>query len=739
MKTQFFRLFSSICAAVLVLPASLALGAPQLLLPHDGPAAKAERERPFKSEGHRVQFNLPELKGLQRGDDVELRLLDGKLHTLTFDVLKDEGNGVSTWIGHYKGSAENLRVIITQGPGGSYGTIATPGGQFRLVPGDGFDWLIDMAAEEPHVPPIDLRDDVRIPDVPKTPQPKMMYSPDYVPPEVQAATSPAISKAAPAAVFVDLMVVYTQTYAAALGANLQTRLNFLVSSANTMYADSEVGIVLRLVHHVGVDYSDTATDDSIALNDITPAAGGGLGVFAGIEALRTQYGADMVTFLRNGSSFGGSGVAWTADQPISAAYAGYMYSVVTGCMASCEWVWVHEVAHNMGNAHDRATVAWENGGVAVPPQGSYPYSFGYYSCTANTLSCIPNVPGGCGSQPECSTPKGGTNNFSDVMAYFHATTTRNFKFSNPNVTCAGALNIQVPCGVPDGQANSADAARSMNNNRAAISALRTAAVAGSGSRLTNVSTRGQVRTGSDVMIGGFVIGGSANKTVVVRARGPSLIPFGIPNALANPTMQLVRSSDQATLATNDNWGSAPNAAAITASGFAPGNALESAILMSLAPGAYTAVVSGVGGGTGVGIVEVFEVDTPSAPLANISTRGQVLTGGDVMIGGFTIQGTTPQTVVVRARGPSLIPFGIPNALANPSLQLVRSSDQATLATNDNWTSAANAASITATGFAPSNALESAILITLSPGAYTAIVTGVGGVTGVGIVEVFATP
>ncbi len=257
------------------------------------------------------------------------------------------------------------------------------------------------------------------------------------------------------------------------------------------------------------------------------------------------------------------------------------------------------------------------------------------------------------------------------------------------------------------------------------------------SRLGNISTRMRVLTGNDVMIGGFVISGGASKTVVIRARGPSLVPFGITNALANPVLQLVRSSDQATVAANDNWGSAANAAAITASGFAPSNALEAAILVTLPPGAYTAIVTGAGGGTGVGIVEVFEVDRPEAPLANISTRGQVLTGNDVMIGGFVINGTDPQTVVVRARGPSLVPFGIVNALANPVLQLVRSSDQAILATNDNWGSAANAADVTASGFAPSNALEAAILVTLDPGAYTAIVTGSGGSTGVAIVEVFA--
>jgi hypothetical protein len=261
----------------------------------------------------------------------------------------------------------------------------------------------------------------------------------------------------------------------------------------------------------------------------------------------------------------------------------------------------------------------------------------------------------------------------------------------------------------------------------------------SDARLTNISTRGAVLGGADVMIGGLVIDGTTNKTVVVRARGPSLTAYGITGALANPTLTLVRSSDQAVVASNDDWGSAPNAAQIAASGFAPGDPLESAILVSLGPGAYTAVVSGSGGATGVGIVEVYEVDHPEVRLINMSTRGKVMTGEGVMIGGFAISGTLPRSVVITAKGPSLAAYGIANPLANPTLTLVRASDQAILATNDDWTAAPNAAQISASGFAPSNALESAILITLNPGVYTAIVSGAGGATGTGIFEIYPLP
>jgi hypothetical protein len=159
-------------------------------------------------------------------------------------------------------------------------------------------------------------------------------------------------------------------------------------------------------------------------------------------------------------------------------------------------------------------------------------------------------------------------------------------------------------------------------------------------------------------------------------------------------------------------------------------------MVTLNPGAYTAIVSGVGGTIGVAIVEVYELDHPEVPLTGIATRGFVQSGDNVMIGGFIIQGSSPQTVVVRARGPSLASQGVPNTLSNPTLTLVPASGGATIV-NDDWGSAANAAQLSASGFAPSDPRESAILVTLQPGAYTAIVSGVGGTTGVAIVEVFA--
>ncbi len=140
-------------------------------------------------------------------------------------------------------------------------------------------------------------------------------------------------------------------------------------------------------------------------------------------------------------------------------------------------------------------------------------------------------------------------------------------------------------------------------------------------------------------------------------------------------------------------------------------------------------MQGKNGGTGVAVVGIYEVDHPETPLTNLSTRADVLTGNNVMIGGITIA-DSPKTLLIEALGPSLAPFGITNPLADPTITLVRSSDQAVIATNDDWGQAPNTAQITATGLAPTNAKEPAILVTLPPGAYTAIVQGVGGGTGV---------
>jgi hypothetical protein len=253
--------------------------------------------------------------------------------------------------------------------------------------------------------------------------------------------------------------------------------------------------------------------------------------------------------------------------------------------------------------------------------------------------------------------------------------------------------------------------------------------------LGNISTRLRVGTGEDVLIGGFIVGGTGPKQLVLRALGPTLTQFGVASALSNPTLEL-RNSTGGLLAFNDNWGEAVNALSIPAN-FRPPSSLESAILISLNPGSYTAIVRGVNNTTGVALVEGYDlVPAATSHLTNISTRGMVRTDPNVMIAGMIVQFNT-QKVIVRALGPTLAGFGITNPLADPTLEL-RDANGVLLNFNNNWKSTQQS-EITATGKAPPNDLEAAIVRTLSPGNYTAIVSGVNSTTGVALVEVYTLP
>jgi CSLREA domain-containing protein len=269
--------------------------------------------------------------------------------------------------------------------------------------------------------------------------------------------------------------------------------------------------------------------------------------------------------------------------------------------------------------------------------------------------------------------------------------------------------------------------------------------------LGNVSTRLQVGTGDNVLFAGFIIQGNASKTVLIRSAGPSLTSFGVPGALGNPQLELHDVHN--TIGTNDNWQTtqlggviiSDQVAAIQNSGLAPLDPAEPAIIATLAAGQYTAIVQGVGGAQGIATVEVYDLSPNNgAILANISTRGFIQTGDNVMIGGFIVVGQSSR-VFIRATGPSLIPLGINNALANPRLEL--HDKNGTLAGNDDWQTTQlggiivsdQSAAIQNSGLAPKDPAESAIIATLAPGAYTAIAQGVNGGIGVGLIEVFALP
>lgn len=260
--------------------------------------------------------------------------------------------------------------------------------------------------------------------------------------------------------------------------------------------------------------------------------------------------------------------------------------------------------------------------------------------------------------------------------------------------------------------------------------------------LGNISTRAVVGVGDNVPIGGFIITGTDSKKVVIRAIGPSLAAFGIANALQDPILEL-HDSTGATIAFNDNWTESQEAQ-IRATGLSPSDNREAALAATLAPGSYTAIMRGKNDTVGVGVIELYDID-PNAKsrLANISTRGSVETGNNVMIAGLIIGGESAsfevhkRKVLVRGLGPSLTQANVPNALQDPTLDLYNSNGMI-LMSNDNWKQWQQT-EIQATGLAPTNDRECAIILSLGPESYTAILRGKGGTTGVGLVEVYSLP
>ena len=248
----------------------------------------------------------------------------------------------------------------------------------------------------------------------------------------------------------------------------------------------------------------------------------------------------------------------------------------------------------------------------------------------------------------------------------------------------------------------------------------------------NISTRMQVLAGDNALIAGFIVTGpsGSSKKVLIRGLGPSLANFGVPGTINDPLLELHKADG--TVVTNDNWQDGDTSE--IPNGFSPSDPRESLIVATLSPGNYSAVLKGAHGETGVGIAEVYDLDSAStAQLANISTRGFVNTGDNVMIGGFIVSGTEPTSVLVRAIGPSLTAFGVQGALPATTLELHDSNGA--VISNEGWRNTQEA-DIVATGLQPSNDNEAAILATLVPGSYTAVVRGKDNTTGIGLVEAY---
>jgi hypothetical protein len=266
--------------------------------------------------------------------------------------------------------------------------------------------------------------------------------------------------------------------------------------------------------------------------------------------------------------------------------------------------------------------------------------------------------------------------------------------------------------------------------------------------LLNISGRVFVQTGDKVGIGGFIVRGTGFKRVIARAIGPSLATAGVPNTLQDPFLEL-HDSHGAVL-TNDNWRSSQEAE-IQATGLAPTDDRESAIIVVVPAGAYTAIIRGATGGVGVGLIEIYDLGSPFgneaemkaeepegqtfSELGNLSVRADVRTEANVLIDGVILRGDIPKRVLFRALGPSLAASGVQGTLQDPALEL-HDGNGALLTSNDDWRDAPNAAEIQATGIPPNDDRESAILLTLPPGNYTTITSGVSRTTGIALNEVY---
>ncbi len=373
------------------------------------------------------------------------------------------------------------------------------------------------------------------------------------------------------------------------------------------------------------------------------------------------------------------------------------------------------------------------------------------------------------AQPQSSTVRVGDSATLSVLATSNATIVYTWRYTPPGATVAQLFPLVTGPTYRIGSVQPVDAGTyTVDVSGPASDVVRSTAATltvtplatTADTTLANISTRALVGTGSNVMIAGLVVGGTAPKTVLVRAAGPGLAGFGVAGTLANPTLRIVNAAGQ-TVAENDDWETpAAPATAIRAAEsrlgafqFRPGSR-DAALLVTLPPGSYTAVVNGVNNTAGIALVEAYDADPDAATartrkLVNIATRGQVIGGDTVLIAGLVVSGPGPRTYLIRAVGPTLRrDFGVTGALLDPFLQLYRG--ETLLRENDDWDSptsgqpALRQAAQKVGAFALMETrdnvlrtgLDAAMLVTLTPGSYTAKVTGFDNRTGIALIEIY---